>query len=533
MTKFYTLSILALSLLTGFTPKAQVGINTTTPDSSAALDVVSTTRGMLVPRLTLSQRSDIVNPANGLLIYQTDSTPGFYYYNSSSWQPLSGGGGSETYVDVNSAQTISGKKTFTSDLLINGITAGRGTGDLSGNVAFGNSSLTDNTTGNGNTALGSRALSRNTTGRANTATGSDAMPQNTTGIFNTATGTYALSFNTTGNTNTADGGFSLYVNTTGSSNTASGYNSLRSNTTGTYNTASGELAGFSNTTGFGNTSLGYQSLGYTTTGGFNTALGLNALTTNTTGNNNTAVGYGADVNATALTNATAIGFNAKADASNKIQIGNTGVTAVKLGGTAAVLETAQVKLTGGSPGANKVLTSDASGLATWQTPATASVTSRKRSVIIDGATLDATATVSGEPGSRKLVGGYLRPVLAFAPGVNSQVQTQVPLPADWNGTSAMTFNVLYSSVTTGANLSTSFSYNISALNGDTLQATSGSSITAPENPTSNGLSEVSYTFTPPAGAKLIFTVFRRRGNFPADTSTGEMLIHAVRIDYFD
>lgn len=125
------------------------------------------------------------------------------------------------------------------------------------------------------------------------------------------------------------------------------------------------------------------------------------------------------------------------------------------------------------------------------------------------------------------------PVLAFADGVNSQVLTQVPLPADWNGTSAMTFNVLYSSVTTGANLSTSFSFNISALNGDTLQATSGSSITAPENPTSNGLSEVSYTFTTSANAELTFVNFSRRGNFPTDTSTGEMLFHGVRIDYFN
>lgn len=531
MTKFYTLSILALSLLTGFTAKAQVGINTTTPDSSAALDVVSTTRGMLVPRLTLSQRSDIVNPANGLLIYQTDSTPGFYYYNSSSWQPLSAGSG--TYVDVNSAQTISGKKTFTSDLLINGITAGRGTGGLSTNVVFGNSSLTANTTGSFNTGTGYRTLFRNTTGGANTATGAEALAQNTSGSYNTAAGTYALSFNTNGDTNTAYGGFSLYLNTSGSNNTASGYNSLRSNTTGNYNTASGELAGFSNTTASGNTSLGYQSLGYTTTGGFNTALGLNALSTNITGNNNTAVGYGADVNAPALTNGTAIGFNARVDASNKIQIGNTNVSAVKLGGTAAILETSQVKLTGGSPGANKVLTSDASGLATWQTPATASVTSRKRSVIIDGANLDATETVSAIPGVKKLFGGYQRPVLAFPEGADSQFQTQIPVPADWNGNSAMTFTVLYSTFNVGGLLATQLSYNISSLNGNTNEATSGSSILAPENAATYGLSEVTYTLSPPAGAKLLFLNFRRRGTFPSDTSTGEMYIHGVRIDYFD
>lgn len=531
MTKFYTLSILALSLLTGFTATAQVGINTTTPDLSAALDVVSTNRGMLVPRLTLSQRSDIINPANGLLIYQTDSTPGFYYYNSSTWQPLSGGSG--TYVDVNSAQTISGKKTFTSDLLINGITAGRGTGNLSGNVVFGNSSLTENTTGSGNTALGSRTLSSNTTGRANTATGADAMSQNTTGIFNTATGTYALSFNTTGNTNTADGGFSLYVNTTGSSNTASGYNSLRSNTTGTYNTASGELASFSNTTGFGNTSLGYQSLGYTTTGGFNTALGLNALSTNTTGNNNTAVGYGANVNAADLTNATAIGFNARVDVSNKVQIGNTSVTAVKLGGTAAVLETSQVKLTGGSPGANKVLTSDANGLATWQTPGAATATSKKRSVILDAGSLDATSAISLIPGTKKVYGTYQAPVLSLAEGVEQQFQTQIPIPSDWNGASPITVTVLYSSPSSGNNFYTTLFYNFGALNGNTASTLSASFLAAPESAVVNGLMEANFTLNTAATSKTLSMSFRRRGSFVEDTSPSEMMIHGVRIEYFD
>lgn len=54
-------------------------------DPSAALDVKSTTKGMLTPRMTLTQRNAIASPANGLLIYQTDNTPGFYYYNGSGW----------------------------------------------------------------------------------------------------------------------------------------------------------------------------------------------------------------------------------------------------------------------------------------------------------------------------------------------------------------------------------------------------------------------------------------------------------------
>ena len=64
---------------------AQVGIGTTTPNASAALDVTSTTRGVLIPRLTQTQRNAIVAPATSLLIYQTDGTKGYYYYTGTSW----------------------------------------------------------------------------------------------------------------------------------------------------------------------------------------------------------------------------------------------------------------------------------------------------------------------------------------------------------------------------------------------------------------------------------------------------------------
>ena len=67
---------------------AQVGIGTTTPDASAALDITSTTEGLLMPRMTEAQRIVISSPASGLMIYQTDGTVGFYYYNGSSWSEV-------------------------------------------------------------------------------------------------------------------------------------------------------------------------------------------------------------------------------------------------------------------------------------------------------------------------------------------------------------------------------------------------------------------------------------------------------------
>jgi hypothetical protein len=64
-----------------------VGINTSTPDNSAQLDVFSTTRGLLIPRLTQTQRNAITTPATGLLIYQTDNAPGFYYNGGTPGSP--------------------------------------------------------------------------------------------------------------------------------------------------------------------------------------------------------------------------------------------------------------------------------------------------------------------------------------------------------------------------------------------------------------------------------------------------------------
>src|SRR6187200_1896312 len=54
-------------------------------DPSSMLDVTSTTKGMLVPRMTAAQRIAIGTPANGLLVYQTDAPIGFWYYNGTSW----------------------------------------------------------------------------------------------------------------------------------------------------------------------------------------------------------------------------------------------------------------------------------------------------------------------------------------------------------------------------------------------------------------------------------------------------------------
>jgi hypothetical protein len=64
---------------------AQVGIGTNAPHTSAMLEVSSTSKGFLPPRMTAAQRSNITSPVEGLLVYQTDGDKGLYQYQSAQW----------------------------------------------------------------------------------------------------------------------------------------------------------------------------------------------------------------------------------------------------------------------------------------------------------------------------------------------------------------------------------------------------------------------------------------------------------------
>ena len=66
----------------------KLGIGTSSPNASAILDVSSTSKGVLIPRMTAAQKNAISSPTTGLLIFQTDAPSDFYYYNGSSWTSL-------------------------------------------------------------------------------------------------------------------------------------------------------------------------------------------------------------------------------------------------------------------------------------------------------------------------------------------------------------------------------------------------------------------------------------------------------------
>ncbi|MCF6170576.1 MAG: hypothetical protein L3J66_06330 [Bacteroidales bacterium] len=86
---FFTVILATLLTLNGL---AQVAINTdgSNPDASAMLDVKSTDKGFLLPRMTEANRNTINGGslATGLMVYQTDNEPGLYYYDGSKWVAL-------------------------------------------------------------------------------------------------------------------------------------------------------------------------------------------------------------------------------------------------------------------------------------------------------------------------------------------------------------------------------------------------------------------------------------------------------------
>ena len=78
------LTLLTLAFLGLNTANAQVGIGTTTPDASAELDIESTTKGFLPPRMSETERDDIANPTEGLTIYNTNANC-LEFYTDNYW----------------------------------------------------------------------------------------------------------------------------------------------------------------------------------------------------------------------------------------------------------------------------------------------------------------------------------------------------------------------------------------------------------------------------------------------------------------
>lgn len=346
------IACLFASLLT----QAQVAFNTTgaSPGNSAMLDVTSTTKGLLVPRMTTTERTAITSPATGLLVYDNDQSL-FYYYNGTAWAAITAtitawsiNGNSSTVSGTdflgttdNQALEIKTNNILHTRIRTNGQIEVLNTG---GSVYLGQKvGISDDLNNHFNVGIGNSALVIMNTGTGSTAIGFCAM-QSSTGSYNTTAGYFVMgNINGNGASNTGLGQVTLLRNSTGSYNTALGGQVLSNNNAGNYNTGVGANSLISNTSGIENTAIGFNATNNNTTGNYNTGIGSSALTNNFTGSNNVAIGRAAYFTVDNLSNATAIGYNAQGDQSNSLVLGGTGADALNVGiGTTTPLSTLEV-----------------------------------------------------------------------------------------------------------------------------------------------------------------------------------------------
>jgi hypothetical protein len=186
---------------------------------------------------------------------------------------------------------------------INGLTIGKGSGNLATNTVVGNSALSANVTGTQITAIGNLALNSN-------------MANN-----NTAVGFKAMLTNTTGNTNTSVGSESLQTSLSGNENSAFGYRTLYLATSANKNNAFGKTA-------LGNILTGSQNIGIGVNAGLLTASGNQ----NTTSDFSIYIGNDTKPSLDDNQNEIVIGYNASGLGSNTVVLGNGSILTTILRG---------------------------------------------------------------------------------------------------------------------------------------------------------------------------------------------------------
>ena len=299
-------------MLAGSTTYAQVkvkdGAGTAMPDASAILDLESTNKGLLLPRVSLTATDawglSGTTGAAGMLVYNTNAAvpgttvypavgAGLYYFDGTGWTAVHVSKANAWAQNGNTSTNPASNFIGTTDnqpvnFKVNNLNAGFLSRPTDGNTAFGLEAGTGILVTDANPSGGA----------ANTAIGYRALRDNISGTENVAIGRGALTVNLK-NWNTAMGTWALNTNKNGDGNTAVGTNAL--------------------------SYLEDDFSGPTLGGGFNTAVGYNSLQNITAGDNNTAIGANADA-ADNVSNVTVIGANAYAGASDAVILGATGVS---------------------------------------------------------------------------------------------------------------------------------------------------------------------------------------------------------------
>ena len=315
----------------------------------------SPNNGFLLPRLTTAQRATMINPAKGIIIYNTDINaqeintgtgvaPIWSIVNTSTNSSVSKWTNDNANTQItltNFSDGISSRSTETSFVIkdngnigigiinpqkklevygvaiIDSISIHRGSITFSNNknTGVGKNTLSQNNYGNFNTAIGANAMRyANDIGSGalykslgNTAIGADAMGLAVLeGSYNVAIGYRSMEAGEKNYSNVAVGLRTLHKAKNVIYNTAVGTDALMVNEVND-NTAFGAKALLYNTTGRPNVALGVATLYYNTTGSDNVAVGANALQNNISSDRNTAVGNTALFNTTGPSN-TGVGF---------------------------------------------------------------------------------------------------------------------------------------------------------------------------------------------------------------------------------
>ena len=170
-------TINAQSQTNTFPTTGSAGIGTLTPAASAILDITSTSKGMLIPRMTVAQRNAIASPATGLLIYQTNNTPGVYYFNGIAWAQISAGKANSSLNNlsantsinqslvpaINDSADLGSATKYWKDLYLGGDANVTGNAQFTGTISVGGNTVLNSDLGvAGTTTLGGNLAFSNT-----------------------------------------------------------------------------------------------------------------------------------------------------------------------------------------------------------------------------------------------------------------------------------------------------------------------------------------------------------------------------------
>ncbi len=112
---FVFVLFLTITQTTIFAQGVSINEDGSPADNSAMLDVKSIVKGLLIPRMSEAQKNSILSPAQGLLVYQTDGTTGFYYYDG-LWKIIGGGYNISLNLNGTTLELTDGGGTLTQDL---------------------------------------------------------------------------------------------------------------------------------------------------------------------------------------------------------------------------------------------------------------------------------------------------------------------------------------------------------------------------------------------------------------------------------